>query len=310
MELRHIRYFLAVAEEKNFTRAAARVGIAQPPLSQQIKDLEREVGSALFYRMPHGAEMTAAGKAFLEQVHNLPSQAEQALEAARRAARGETGTLNLGITGASALNPIVSRLIRTFRRDFPDVMFRVKESHSTQLREDLEKGDLDVAILRPSDQDPPSITTHQLDSEALIAAMSRSRDPAPDAEAIDLLLLKDTPLILTPPIVGLILHDSAILACQKAGFEPIIGQAAPQIASIMSMVAADLGFSLVPDCMRQLALEDIVYKRLHHPNIQVNIACAILRDNRSPTAQAFTKLARRLRAGHLAWAQDQNPVSS
>nr|WP_321442890.1 LysR family transcriptional regulator [uncultured Cohaesibacter sp.] len=309
MELRHIRYFLAVAEEKNFTRAAQRVGIAQPPLSQQIKDLEREVGSQLFYRMPHGAELTAAGQAFLEQVHSLPLQAEQALEAARRAARGETGTLNLGITGAGALNPIVSRLIRTFRSDFPDVMFRVKESHSTQLRQDLEKGDLDVAILRPSDRDPPSIVTHQLDSEALIATMSRSRDPTPETREIDLMLLKDTPLILTPPIDGLILHDSAILACQKAGFEPIIGQAAPQIASIMSMVAADLGFSLVPDCMRQLALEDIVYKRLLHPRFQVDIACAILRDNHSPTAQAFTTLARRLRSKHLALSQDEPTLS-
>ena len=116
MELRHIRYFLAVAEERNFTRAAARVGIGQPPLSQQIKDLESEVGTNLFQRLPQGAELTEAGRAFLEIVKGFPAQAERAVRAAQRAARGESGTLRVGFTGSAVFNPVVAGAVRKFRR--------------------------------------------------------------------------------------------------------------------------------------------------------------------------------------------------
>nr|WP_321461479.1 LysR family transcriptional regulator [uncultured Cohaesibacter sp.] len=292
MELRHIRYFLAVASEGNFTRAAEKVGIAQPPLSQQIRDLETEIGAQLFHRVPHGAELTTAGEAFLERVAALPGMASEAIEAARRAARGETGTLSLGFTGASALNPVVSRLIRTFRRDHPHVSFSLEEGNSIALRNDLLKGELDVAILRPHDDDPKSIAIFPLSAEPLIVAIPSSRDPDPGCDEIDLIALRDEPLILTPRLVGLSLHDSAILACRQAGFEPVLGQPAPQIASIMSMISAEQGISLVPECMRQLALDNVSYKRLRSPRMQVTIATAVVRGNRSPTAAAFIALAR------------------
>nr|WP_319391519.1 LysR family transcriptional regulator [uncultured Cohaesibacter sp.] len=292
MELRHIRYFLAVAEEGNFTRAAEKLGIAQPPLSQQIRDLEREVGVQLFHRVPHGAELTSAGQAFMERVIVLPGVAREAAEAARRAARGETGTLNLGFTGASLLNPTVSRLIRTFRRDHPDVSFKLEEGNSVELREDLLNGTLDIAILRPNHDDPKTIVTYPLSSETLIAAIPTSRDPEPGSDDIDLLKLRDEPLVLTPRHIGLSLHDSAIAACRRAGFEPILGQSAPQITSIMSMVSAEQGISLVPECMRQLALDNVSYKHLKKLPMKATIATAILRGNPSPTAAAFIALAR------------------
>ena len=118
MELRHVRYFLAVAEEKNFTRAAARVGIGQPPLSQQIKDLESEVGTNLFQRLPQGAELTEAGRAFLEIVKGFPAQAERAVRAAQRAARGESGTLRVGFTGSAVFNPVVAGAVLLFTQVF------------------------------------------------------------------------------------------------------------------------------------------------------------------------------------------------
>jgi len=119
MELRHIRYFLAVAEELNFTKAAARIGIGQPPLSQQIKDLEAEVGAALFRRLPHGAELTDAGRSFLDRVRAIPAQADGAISAAQQAARGELGALRVGFTGSAPFNVIVASTIRSFRRAFP-----------------------------------------------------------------------------------------------------------------------------------------------------------------------------------------------
>jgi hypothetical protein len=133
MELRHIRYFLAVAEEQNFTRAAARVGIGQPPLSQQIKDLEMEVGAPLFHRIPQGAELTEAGRAFLENVRVIPVQTERATRAAQRAARGEIGSIRVGFVGSAPFNRVMPATIRSFRRAYPDGEMSFEESNAMRL---------------------------------------------------------------------------------------------------------------------------------------------------------------------------------
>src|ERR1700747_203109 len=133
VELRHIRYFLAVAEERHFTRAAAKVGIGQPPLSQQIKDLEGEVGATLFHRLAHGAELTEAGKAFLAGVKDMPLIATRATMAARRAARGETGSLRVGFTASATFNVVVPSIIRAFRRAYPDIDLTLEEANTAPL---------------------------------------------------------------------------------------------------------------------------------------------------------------------------------
>src|SRR5277367_4571965 len=150
MELRHIRYFLAVAEERHFTRGAAKVGIGQPPLSQQIKDLEVEVGAPLFRRLAHGAELTPAGEAFLDVVKEMPGLADRATKAARRAARGETGSLRVGFTAGTAFNAVVPGTIRAFRCAYADVDLRVEEADTTHLVASLRDGSLDTAFLRQS----------------------------------------------------------------------------------------------------------------------------------------------------------------
>src|SRR5271170_1216305 len=126
LELRHIRYFLAVAEERHFTRAAAKIGIGQPPLSQQIKDLEAEIGTRLFRRLAHGAELTAAGEAFLEGVREMPAIALRAATAAQRASRGETGLLRIGFTASSAFSAVVPGAIRAFVAPMPTSTSRLK----------------------------------------------------------------------------------------------------------------------------------------------------------------------------------------
>jgi len=139
MELRHLRYFLAVAEEGNFTRAAARLGIGQPPLSQQIRDLETEIGAMLFHRVPHGAELTAAGAAFLPEAKASLAAAEKARLAAQSANRGETGRLSLGFTASSAFNPVVSTTIRRFQARWPDVQLSLTEMNTLGLMQKLEQ---------------------------------------------------------------------------------------------------------------------------------------------------------------------------
>lgn len=291
MELRHIRYFLAVAEERNFTRAAARLGIGQPPLSLQIRDLEAEIGVKLFHRIPQGARLTEAGQAFLDGVRTVPGQVSAAGLMARRAAGGETGRLRLGLTGTAALNPMVSASIRAFRRAFPDAELTLEEANSVVLATHLTEGRLDVAILRPSASDPAELREYIVAEEVLVAALPASH-PAAAAPAVDLIALKETPLILTPRAVGISLHDATIAACRVAGFEPVPGQPAPQIASILSMVAAELGFSLVPASMRQFSVDGVTFRDLLPPVPRVALAVAHVRDGPSPMARNFTGIIR------------------
>ncbi len=172
MELRHIRYFLAVAEERHFTRAAARLGIGQPPLSQQIKDLERELGALLFRRVSYGAELTEAGIAFLDVVKEIPVMAERAAQAAQRAVRGELGVLRVGFTASSAFNSVVPTAIRAFRRAYPDVRLQLEEDNTTRLADGLNEGSLDVAFLRPGFAGSERFHLRMLSEEPMMIVMA------------------------------------------------------------------------------------------------------------------------------------------
>lgn len=143
MELRHIRYFLAVADEANFSRAAERLGIGQPPLSQQIKALEEEIGVRLFRRLPHGAVLTEAGEAFRRKIRDIPNEVSEGVRLAKKAAAGETGQLRLGFTGTAALNPIVPMCIRDFRRTHPEVELIIVEANSVALAKSV----VEVALM-------------------------------------------------------------------------------------------------------------------------------------------------------------------
>lgn len=293
MELRHIRYFLAVAEEGNFTRAAARVGIGQPPLSQQIKDLEREVGAVLFHRVPHGAELTEAGIAFLKSVRTMPDQAASAMREARRAARGETGALRIGFTGSAVLNPQVPRVIRAFRRRYPDVSLGLVEANSTELSHGLRADSLDLAFMRPAAVDGEGMRITHLFDEPMIAALPSGHSLLTEHRngAIPLSGLRDDHFIFTPREIGPTLFDAAVEACRSVGFEPRLGQAAPQMGSVLSLVAAEQGFSIVPVSMRQLALEGVRYCNLSDAAPVAPLAIVYPATSRSGVIRNFVDLA-------------------
>jgi DNA-binding transcriptional LysR family regulator len=291
MELRHIRYFLAVAEEGSFTRAAARLGIGQPPLSLQIRDLEKEVGVALFKRVPHGAELTDAGSAFRESVAPLPARAAEAAASARRAAAGHTGQLSLGFTGTAALNPAIPAAIRSFRRAYPDVELRIEEANSIALVNALMNKRLDVAFIRPSGEDPSDLMIQSLLDELLVAALPASHPHAHGRGTLALSALRDDSFILTPREVAVSLHDSVLDACRNAGFTPRMGQPAPQIVSILSLVSAELGVSLIPTSVRQLAVTGVVYRKLQAPGSSVQLAVAHRREQTNSAALNFVAIA-------------------
>lgn len=292
MELRHIRYFLAVAEERNFTRAAARVGIGQPPLSQQIRDLEREVGATLFHRIPQGAELTDAGRAFLDYARTIPPQAERAVRAAQRAARGEIGSLRVGYTGSAPFNPIVTGAIRSFKRAYPDVDLSLEESSTGRLITALRENLLDVAFLRSEDLESDDLQLHPLSEEPMLIVLPAGH-PAAESSRIDLRKLRDEPLILTPRGVGQTLFDTVIATCRGVGIEPVLGQAAPQMVTVVNLVAAGLGYSLVPASLRQLQVTGVAYCEIEGITPVAKLALASRRKETSDIVRNFMARANR-----------------
>ena len=290
MELRHIRYFLAVAEEQNFTRAAARVGIGQPPLSQQIKDLETEVGAPLFHRIPQGAELTEAGRAFLENVRVIPVQAERATRAAQRAARGEIGSIRVGFVGSAPFNRVMPATIRSFRRAYPDVEMSFEESNAMRLIASLKDGELDAAFFRFNESPSDDLQIRLLSEERMVVVLPATH-PAAKSVEIDLVRLRNDALILIPRDVGPSLFDTVMLACRQAGFEPILGQSAPQLSSVVSLVAAELGFSMVPESMRQLQLTGVTYREVAGDAPLTRLALAYRRGETSKIVRNFVDLA-------------------
>jgi DNA-binding transcriptional LysR family regulator len=290
MELRHIRYFLAVAEEQNFTRAAARVGIGQPPLSQQIKDLETEVGAPLFHRIPQGAELTEAGRAFLENVRVIPVQAERATRAAQRAARGEIGSIRVGFVGSAPFNRVMPATIRSFRRAYPDVEMSFEESNAMRLIASLKDGELDAAFFRFNESPSDDLQIRLLSEERMVVVLPATH-PAAKSVEIDLVRLRNDALILVPRDAGPSLFDTVMLACRQAGFEPILGQSAPQLSSVVSLVAAELGFSMVPESMRQLQLTGVTYREVAGDAPLTRLALAYRRGETSKIVRNFVDLA-------------------
>ncbi len=280
MELRHIRYFLAVAEEQNFTRAAAKLGIGQPPLSQQIRDLENEIGAALFHRVPHGAELTEAGSAFLPEARAAIASAEKAKLAAQRATRGETGRLALGFTASSAFNTAVSGTIRRFRGQWPDVSLSLTEMNSNWLMEKLMRQEIDAAFIRPGLEDPGDVYLKRLADEPMLIALP-AHHPLAKLKTVPLAALAGEPFILFPRTVGLSLYDDIVRGCRDAGFELVVTQEAPQIPSVINLVAADLGVSIVPGSLAHLKLDGVAYRPIEGPPLVARLGLAMLKARRS-----------------------------
>jgi DNA-binding transcriptional LysR family regulator len=291
MELRHLRYFLAVAEELNFTRAAAKVGIGQPPLSQQIRTLEEELGERLFRRLAHGAELTAAGRALLPEARMMIALAQRAKRAAQRGARGEIGQLKIGFTSSASFCPVVSATLRAFRRKYPEIELSLQEADTTRLLEQLSRENIDAVFIRPGRHDAPGARLHRLPDEAMVMALP-SRFPLAKSLRLPLSALAGESLLLFPRDVGPSWFDEVINACRQAGFEPILGQEAPQISSVGNLVAAELGVALVPASIAaQVKIKGVKYVAIIGNSPVARLALAVRPKESSVVVQNFVALA-------------------
>lgn len=299
MDLRHLRYFVAVAEEGHITRAAGRLGIQQPPLSQQIQGLERELEVPLLRRLPRGVELTAAGEAFLTEARAILGRVEEARLAARRAAHGDTGRVGIGFTSSASFHPLVPRAIRAFRERHPLVALSLEESGTGELVEAIRAGRIDAAFVRSPIAPAPDIAVHAVLAEDMVAVLPAGHllTAGPDAPPLALRQLAAETFILYRRPLGPGLYDAIIAACQRAGFSPQIGQEAPRMLATLSLVAAGLGVTVVPDSMRRLQVEGLAYRRIDEVAglvAPLNLAC---RSNEAaPAARRFTALARRTAA--------------
>jgi DNA-binding transcriptional LysR family regulator len=298
MELRHIRYFLAVAEERNVTRAASKLGIGQPPLSQQIHSLEDELGIQLFRRTAHGVVLTEAGESFLIDAKRLLEDSQRAVQKAQRAGRGETGHLNIGFTGSAAFNPVVPTLIRRFRQSYPSVGLTLEEANTSRLLEDLEDGRLDLAFVRPGTQAPAGVAFHHLSDESMkivlpVAHRLSSRRRVPIGE------LAQESFVLFPRMAGPTLYDEIVNACREAGFEPRLGQEAPQISSVINLIAAEFGISIVPSAIAQVSVGGVVYVDIQGKALKARLAIASRAGDRSSKIANFLAILKNERSSPL-----------
>lgn len=267
VDLRLLRYFLAVAEESHLTKAAARLGIRQPPLSQQIRVLEHELGVTLFHRLPRGMELTESGRALLDDARNIIALVDQAVDGVRRVSLGEAGRLTVGFTGSAAFHPFVPSVIRRFRESAPQVRLVLEESSTGELREAVAEGRVDVAFIRGAYGPDRGVVMETMLEETMLAAFPADHPAVKGRvrEHIALSELAEESLILYRRHSGPGLYDAIIAACSAAGFSPRIAQEAPRMLSTLSLVAAGLGVSLVPASLRRVNIEGVVYVSVTHP---------------------------------------------
>lgn len=287
MELRQLRYFQILAEELHFGRAAKRLRMTQPPLTQQIQHLEQEMGVLLFKRTKRHVELTKAGKVFLEDITQSLTQLDQAVENARLAQQGENGKLQVGFVG-SATYDILPSLIREFQNRYPNVELRLEELSTPDQIEALYLNKLDIGFIRPPAQND-AICVEVVDETPCILAIPKQH-PLTKLESIPVSMLKDQPFVFVSRNVWPGLYDDIVSLCEKAGFTPKIKQFAREYQTVIGLVAAGIGMAVVPASLQSLSVRDVEYREFAEVQLTVKMAIAYQENNLSPEAQNFIDL--------------------
>lgn len=276
MELRHLRYFIAVAEEEHVTRAAFRLGIQQPPLSQQIQALEDELGVKLFVRTARTIRLNAAGKFFLGEARKVLAQSEQAVERVRRFDLGQEGRLRIGFTSSSSIHSVTPGLIRAFRAAYPLIVVEIEEGATHDLLCELEQEHLDIAFVRSDVTRYPVLASTRFLEEQMIVALPADHPLAHDPlDTLALVDLRDEPFILYRQINGAGIANIVLDACEREGFTPKVVGEPTRLMSALYLVATGLGISVMPKSMVQFLNSDVVYKPLESTGnlkVPLNIA--------------------------------------
>ncbi|WP_049621187.1 LysR family transcriptional regulator [Frateuria defendens] len=292
IELRHLRYFLAVADELHFGRAAERLGMSQPPLSQQIRQLEQLVGARLFTRSNRRVALTEAGEAFLEETRAILARVERAIDLAQRAQRGETGELRIGFTRATPLSGYIPNAIHAFRQRLPGVQLLLEEMNSLRQIDALLERRLQVGILRGRKL-PEALVSRRLFRDPLLAVMRADHPLLKGAGARRKLhteALAREPFVLFARSAGTGIHDHVIALCNDAGFMPRVAQEAREASTIIGLVAAGMGVSILPATCSHIQVDGVRFVPLADPLAISEVHVAHRRDEHSPLVAQFVQL--------------------
>lgn len=289
MELRHLRYFVAVAEELHFHRAAERLHISQPPLSQQIRALEGELGVLLLERNRRSVSLTAAGAVFLNEAREILASVDRASEAARSVARGEAGRVAIGFVG-SAMHGTLPGMLRAYRRAFPRVQLVLTELPTAAQLEALLAGRIDVGVVRPPVREP-ALALETIHTEPFVVALPEDH-PLASHEEVALAELVEEPFVLLARREAPGLHESLGQAMADAGGVPHVVQEAREMQTVVGLVAAGLGVSLVPASVGADEHRGVAYRPVAGSAPTVALALAWRPDDKSPVLAAFLDTAR------------------
>lgn len=256
MELRHLRYFNAVAHHLSFSEAAKQLNISQPPLSNQIKQLEEELGVSLFKRTSREVKLTDAGVYFLEATKRLLHTLAQDVQTARKIDRGEIGTLRLGF-GGSVVFDLLPEIIKHVHQQYPDLQLNVQQLTTSEQVKSLLNGSIDVGIIVPPVNNE-KIKTLPIRKEVFVACIPKHHPMARSKHPVDIKVFANDPIIMTPKDAGRSYYNSVLELCLEGGFTPQISQTAQEQQTLVSFVAAGLGIAFVPAST----------KRIYHANVQ------------------------------------------
>ena len=293
MELRHLRYFIAVAEELHFGRAARRLNISQQPLSRQIRNLEDELAVQLFYRTKRTVRLTAAGEAFLVEAQKVLAQARYAASVAKRTSQGEVGLFRVGFSGI-VLNGTLPALVRQFRAQFPNVHLELTRIQTNEQVKSLVEGDIHAGLLHPP-FDISQLAYEVIYREPLIVIVPDIHRLAKDApRPLSISELSAEPMVMFPRKIGPVLYDAIIAFCQRSSFSPNIVQEAFPQRTILGLVAAGIGVTVTHASAWQVRQQGVVARPIVEKTPVVETAIAWRSDTIHPALPHFLEIARKL----------------
>jgi LysR family transcriptional regulator, benzoate and cis,cis-muconate-responsive activator of ben and cat genes len=291
MDLRQLRYFVAVAEELSFSRAARKVHISQPPLSRQIALLEQHLGVRLLHRTTHEVSLTKAGEVFLAEARQLLAMSAKAGDIARRASRGEIGRIRVGFIGA-ALYSFLPRLLREYRGRYPDVDISLTQLTIAQQADALRNREIDVGIIRQHIADD-ALQTWCVVKEPFVVALPLDH-PLARRKKLMLKSLARERFVFFNRRDAPVVYDQTLRICESAGFSPHIVQEARPMATVIGLVAAGLGVSIVPSSMQRINIEHVAYRPLGGLRAVNEFVIAWHREHRSPVVERFLAMAKEM----------------
>lgn len=292
LELRHLRAFCLVAEERHFGRAAARLALSQPALSVQVRQLEDIVGATLFDRHTRQVTLTDAGLAFEKAARRALGDVDALVAAARQAERGEVGELRVGFGPALMLSKL-AHVIRTYRQHYPGVRVDLRELTTAEQMEALLSGDLDVGFVRGAEPDP-RLHAELFAREPLVIAVSRDHPGARRAR-LPLAALADDPWVLFPRAIAPSFHDQVMALCREAGFTPRVVQESREVHTTVGLVGAGVGVTVIPETVRRMTGTDVVFKPL--PRASLRLSMVRPAGPPRPVVGHFLEVARKARRG-------------